>query len=781
MAGESSLFPELELDSGAGRTRAPRAAKKTGDRPASAPPAGPCVDVALARPVRREFTYTIAAADAGRSVPGMRVLVPFGPRREVGVVVAVHAAPPAGARGLRGVLECLDEAPVVDGPLLALTRWMAEEYGCAWGEALAAVLPAPLKRLAGERRVLCARVLAPPPPEAFAELETRAPKQHRLLRTLLEIEGTVELRPLLKKLRLTDQPARALAEKGLIALEHAPTRDPLAGAVDGDRRRPERLSDDQAFAIDLLRMALLAGRGRSFLLQGVTGSGKTEVYLRAIELALERGRGAIVLVPEIALTPQTVGWFRSRFGEIAVLHSGLSDAQRLRTWRRVRDGELRVVVGARSAVFAPVRDLGLIVLDEEHEPSFKQASSPRYHARDVALERAAREGALCLLGSATPSLESFEAARAGRHVHLILASRVGAGRLPDVQLIDLRTEPPGPEGGLFSRALRTSLEQTVARGEQAILFLNRRGHTPVLWCAKCRTAVRCEQCSAAMTLHRRIGRLVCHLCAAECPVPRDCPSCTAPGLGLLGAGSERVEAALRRLLPSARIRRMDSDTMHRREDYDEVLGAFGRGELDVLVGTQMIAKGLDFPRVTLVGIVSADTSLHLPDFRAAERTFQLVAQVAGRAGRGELAGRILVQTASPEHPAIALAARHDFDAFAVAELELRRQLGYPPFGRVARVVLEDEDGALVARAATALGNALAADLAADPKARGVELLGPAPAPLEKVRGRYRHHLLLKAPREGPALAAARTHLLTHLDALPTRPRAHLDIDPAGLL
>ena len=521
--------------------------------------------------------------------------------------------------------------------------------------------------------------------------------------------------------------------------------------------------------------AAIAARGAAtFLLRGVTGSGKTEVYLRIIESALERDLGAIVLVPEIALTPQTVGWFRSRFGDVAVLHSRMTDATRLTMWQRVRSGAARVVVGARSALFAPLPRLGVIVVDEEHEPSFKQESTPRYHARDVAVRRAADAGAVCVLGSATPSLESWRRARAGELRRIDLPTRIGGAQLPQVDVVDMRSEPRAAT--LFSRDLRQRMQSAVGRGEQVILFLNRRGWSPVLWCRECKETVTCAQCDQSLTYHARHERAVCHRCCEEVVPPRNCPTCTAPGLRYLGAGSERIEHELRAILPRARVLRMDSDTMRRREDYESALERFGRGEIDVLVGTQMIAKGLDFPRVTVVGIVSADIALHLPDFRAAERTFQLVSQVSGRAGRGDLPGRIIVQTGAPQHPAIQLAARHDHEAFCVGEDELRRELGYPPHGRLIRAVFEDGDEARCTRAAREWADCLRARFADE-----LSVLGPAPAPIAFVRNRHRHHVLIKAPLTAADAFGRARDFLADRAAKTARPRTVVDVDPASLM
>jgi primosomal protein N' (replication factor Y) len=751
------------------------------DAPASqsvpAPRYASYADVALNRPMRAELTYGIPDELRPAPCPGARVAVPLGGRREIGVVVAVRDECDLDPSKVKPIARVLDEGPMLGPELLELTRWIASTYACSWGESLAAALPGAFQSEKGARTVA---VVSAAPGAGAAELEAlekKEPKQHRMLRTLLEIGAPIEVREICRRLHLSDSSIATLARKGLVVVERRVARaDPLLGAL-APRARPESLSRGQAAALGAISAAVEARGHRTFLLQGVTGSGKTEVYLRAIEVALRLGRGAIVLVPEIALTPQTVGWFRSRFGDVAVLHSRMTDAQRRETWLRVQRGSVRVVVGARSAVFAPVADLGVIVVDEEHEPSFKQESTPRYHGRDVAVARARIQGAVCLLGSATPSLETWQAAREGKLERLLLPERVGGGRMPNVEIVDLRTEKPEGKGpALFSRRLRTLLEGALARREQSILFLNRRGFAPVLWCSACGETVRCTTCDVTLTFHRRIRRAVCHACCAEVPPPPACPSCTSPGLRYLGAGSERIETELGKLLPGARIRRMDSDTMIRREDYERTLESFGRGEVDVLVGTQMIAKGLDFPRVTVVGVVSADSALHLPDFRASERTFQLLSQVSGRAGRGELAGRIVVQTTAPAHPAIVAAARHDFESFAAAESRLRAELGYPPHGRLLRAVVEDTDETRVVETSRALAELVRAL----PGAAGLAVLGPAEAPIAMLRGRHRHHVLVKAPPSGGGLEAARD-ALSDLAASTDRPRVSLDVDPVSML
>jgi len=736
------------------------------------------VQVALNKPVRREFTYGVAPEFEDAVTAGVRVAVPFGRDRSVGVVVAVTRECEVEPRQVRPIARVLDPAPVVDDDLLGLTRWLAETYACSWGEALAAILPSSMRKESSARTVLVARAAEGVGETELAELVDRFPKQHRLLRTLLDTGGEVELKELTRKLNLSESPARTLAKRGWIVVRRERERtDELMSAGAAKREVPSELTADQQAALDALLPALDSETYRPFLLQGVTGSGKTEVYLRLIERALNQGRGAIVLVPEISLTPQTVGWFRSRFGQVAVMHSRMTDAQRRDMWLTVKSGEARVVVGARSAIFAPVQRLGVIVIDEEHEPTFKQNNTPRYHARDVALERARRAGAVTVLGSATPSLETWRAGSAGEIGHLRLPSRVRGRPLPPVDIVDMRTEGrPNSPTPLFSRKLQSLLGEALGRGEQAILFLNQRGHTRVLYCPSCHTTVRCGNCDASLTFHRRIARVVCHLCCEESRPPNKCTTCTFPGLIALGAGVERVEAAVRSDFPKARVRRMDSDTMLRFEDYRDTLDAFGACEIDVLVGTQMIAKGLDFPTVTVVGVVNADSALHLPDFRSAERTHQLIAQVAGRAGRGDLAGRIVVQSSIPDHPAIIQAASHDFDAFAGDELELRRELGYPPYGRVLRAVFEDTDEERVKAAATACAESLRAGLGGT----SASVLGPAPAPIALVRGRHRAHILVKCGLEDDAVERGRD-LLAELAQSTSRPRMTVDVDPLSLL
>jgi primosomal protein N' (replication factor Y) len=478
------------------------------------------------------------------------------------------------------------------------------------------------------------------------------------------------------------------------------------------------------------------------LLHGVTGSGKTEVYLQAIDYAFKQGKGAIVLVPEISLTPQTIDRFRSRFGDtIAVLHSHLSNGERHDEWHRIHDGAARIVVGARSAVFAPVENLGLIVVDEEHEHTYKQEEMPRYHARDVAVMRGHFDKCAVLLGSATPALESFANAKKGKYQLVEMMSRVDHREMPHMRIVDMRQEAERTgRVSIFSRDLVDAVRKRIDKAEQVILFLNRRGYASSLVCPQCGLVAKCNECSISLTYHRHDETLKCHICGAIQAVPARCPGCQDPAFKFAGIGTQRVELAVEKLFPSARVARMDADATRGKDSHRRILNEFKTGKIDILVGTQMIAKGLDFPNVTLIGVLNADMSLHMPDFRASERTFQLLTQVAGRAGRGEIPGEVIVQTSTPFHPAIQAARRLDYVGFCDQENEFRRELGYPPFGHLVCVGIKGMDQAKVVKSAEQFATQLQPLLSSQ-----VVLSGPAPAPLEKAKGQFRHQILLRAP------------------------------------
>ncbi len=534
------------------------------------------------------------------------------------------------------------------------------------------------------------------------------------------------------------------------------------------------LRADQVAAASRLVAALEAARYTAFLLGGITGSGKTEVYLRAVEACLARGRSAILLVPEIALVPALARSLADRFGErAAILHSALAAGERQQEWERLRGGIARVVLGPRSAVFAPLSDLGLIVVDEEHDPSYKQETTPRYHGRDVALARAQREGAVAVLVSATPSLETRHNVERGKHAPLLLERRVGQGALPEGILVDLRQEAPGRRPGEvhFSQRLRAELAAAFAAGDQAILLRNRRGYAPLLLCRACGEDQRCPDCGLPRTLHRRAGRLRCHTCGGSAPVPQRCPRCGEAALDALGAGTERVEEDFSRLFPAVPVAVLDRDAMRQRGGAQAVLERFARGEARALVGTQMVAKGHHFPGVALTAVLLADTYLGFPDFRAVERTYSLLTQLAGRAGRGERPGRVVIQTYHPEHYAIQAALQHDDGLYAEQEMHFRRVFHYPPYSRMVQVLVRDRRR----QAAEQRIGALAAALAADPLSREVRLLGPAPAPFERLRGEWRYQLLLRGP------SGSRLRQLLRRVVPQAPPGTIVDVDPYELL
>ncbi|HJM39480.1 MAG TPA: primosomal protein N' [Planctomycetota bacterium] len=703
-------------------------------------PGGPYARIALDTPVRREFSYRIPPSFGSVEV-GCRVRVPFGTRDLVGVVVGTdpHLPPDLDPRRIRDIRILLDETPLLTGALVRLARHIADTTFCSWGQALSAMMPAALRKDRPRRTIPTVEVISIPEGESLEELERKFPKQEKALAWLAKAGGPVGVREFCSRTGLSRSPLNTLAKKGWVRFDRRREfYDPFAGKASTPDTPPE-LTSQQKLCVDSICMGLDTREHADYLLYGITGSGKTEVYLRALERCLEQGRGAIILVPEIALTPQTVSRFRARCSEIAVLHSGLTDAERHDQWVALREGRLRVVVGARSALFAPVPDLGLIVVDEEHESSFRQESTPRYHARNVARERARLEGAVCVLGSATPSLESWVSANRGALKRLDLPERVAGGKLPPVQVVDMRVEKPDKKHWLVvSDPLRRAMEESFSRDEQAILFLNRRGFAPAWHCRACGETVKCKGCDIALTYHRWREKALCHFCMQEFPLPQSCPSCS-EDISLVGVGTERAELTIQRMFPDIRIARMDRDTMVRRESYEELLADFGAGKYDILLGTQMVAKGLDFPNVTLVGVLDADTALHHPDFRAAERCFDLIAQVSGRAGRSSKGGQVVVQSWIPEHAAIRHAAHHDFIGFADVEMKERREFGYPPFSSIVRVLIENTDRNKAEAAAKK-----AADSLLDIQAPGVRLLGPAPPPVEKLKNRWRRQILVKA-------------------------------------
>jgi len=639
--------------------------------------------------------------------PGCRVRVPLRNKSATGTVLSLIGTDPIATFAVREVEALIDPEPLITPALLRIGEWIARYYGTGIESVVRSLLPESVRtedHSAKTRRT--ATLLAPPDPETLARLEKRAPRQHIIVTQLAGAPDMIL--PVADLGEATAAPLKALEKAGLIRLgEEELRRDPDADNPEEIlESTPLRLNPSQQAAYDIIAedVAAITGRPGSgdhrsptppatppkpTLLLGVTGSGKTEVYLQAARHALDLGKSVLVLVPEISLTPQTVRRFKARFAamqdHVAVLHSHLSQGERFDEWHRIRKGKARIVIGARSAVFAPLPDLGLIIVDEEHETSYKQETTPRYHGRDVAVLRAAFEPCAIVLGSATPSLESFHNTQTEKYKLVRLDERADGSTLPLVRVVDMRLEAAKRKGGppILSDKLRTALEKRLEAGEQSILFLNRRGFARSLQCNTCGHVCQCPHCAVALTYHRTDERLVCHVCGYQSIVPRKCPGCSDPGILLQGYGTQKVEEIIAKVLPTARIARIDADAMRRKNALRDVLQAFRSNKIDVLIGTQMIAKGLHFPNVTLVGILNADLGLHVPDFRAGERTFQLLTQVAGRAGRGELAGEVIVQTFTPHSPSIQFARKHDFDSYAEQEMEFRRQFSFPPYAHCA--------------------------------------------------------------------------------------------------
>jgi primosomal protein N' (replication factor Y) len=773
---------------------------------------GQC-EVALPGPMRNTFSYAIPDEFDDVAVPGARVVVPFGRRTEVGVIL--QRSSESDRADLKSISEVLDPLPALTSALLELGRWVANYYLAPIGETFRVMLPPPVDihrarqwqiTDSGQRRLaelilrlslteseaseaavlnLCAsgksvsagkmraiaggqaaltrllrrgdlassivarrrarrtqKIVALNEQSAASsngDLATDSPQQR--IRAALIASGPLPLPELLRVGRVSRSVVERLLKRGdLQGWDEPVASEP--SAFDADFISPSNvLNDEQRSALAHIEHWLESGTFASALIYGVTGSGKTEVYLHSVAATLAKNRTAIILVPEIALTLWLGRLCRARFGDtVAVLHSALGDPERAQEWWRVRRGEARLVVGTRSAVFAPVENLGLIIVDEEQDSSYKQEETPRYNGRDVAIMRAKRENAVALLGSATPSLESFQHARQGKYQLLCLASRVENRPMAQVKIVDLREDFRATHrAASFSDALRTALAERLAAGTQAMVLVNRRGYSWFALCRSCGASVLCENCSISLTYHRKNDRLVCHYCGFSRTPPKRCWKCDSAHMYYVGAGSEQLEERLRELFPQARIARLDRDTARTKRAFEKVLGDFASGAGDILVGTQMLAKGHDFHRVTLVGVVSADSQLGFPDFRAAERTFQLLTQVAGRAGRGDLVGEVLVETYYPEHYAIQFAAQQDYAAFFEKELHFRRLMQYPPFSSLATILVRG----------TSLEHAINWCRQLEKhferaESRGVRALGPASAPLARLKREHRFQFLLKS-------------------------------------
>ncbi|HUE87771.1 MAG TPA: primosomal protein N' [Vicinamibacterales bacterium] len=737
------------------------------------------VSVAVPVPALDLLTYAVPDAHA-MPRPGARVVVPLGRRTLTGVVVG-EAEPPEGDFELRDVIEVLDSEPFLPRDVIELADWVGEYYLAGPGATLSMAMPphALANRVDAFRTVRIV-VLTAEGHDLAAHADTLSARQAE---AVLQLKGAPDgiAAPQLAARGISAAVVTRLRTLGLVTIRHErQDRDPFSSAhaaTDGVDTTPRLLTDEQRVALDRLRALADAREFRVALLHGITGSGKTEVYLHLADTVRRSGRGVLMLVPEIALTPAAAAAFRARFGTgVAIQHSGLSDGERHDQWHRIRRGEVDVVIGTRSAVFAPLATPGLIIVDEEHDTSYKQEETPRYHGRDVAVMRGKFAGALVLLGSATPSMESFYNAQQARYEVISLTRRVLDRPLATVRIVNMREEyaAEGPDV-ILSRELRAAMQLRLDRHEQVLVLLNRRGFATAVICRQCGGTMECPNCSVSLTVHtgRRDWRARCHYCNFSRIVPKTCPQCAAPYLEHVGFGTERVESEIRSLFPEARIGRIDRDTIRRRGSLAGLLNRFAQRELDVLVGTQMIAKGHDFPQVTLVGVISADVGLGLADFRAAERTFQLLTQVAGRAGRGEQAGEAIIQTLFPGHYSIRLATSQDYPAFFEKELDFRRKMRYPPLIAMVNVVVRGKsyDAAMEA----------AADLARRAEERaagGFVVLGPAPAPLTRLRGEHRAQFFLK----GTSRVAMRSALRDAVASLPEiARRASVDIDPISVL
>ena len=744
------------------------------------------VGVALPVPLDRLYHYSVPEGQEDAARLGCRVKVHLRNRALVGVIASIGDAP-AGLRSLRPLTAILDQTPAANACLLSLTRWMADYYVCGWGEALRAALPSEKPEHRKPKRV---RVLQPAPafstPAALKDAlqQLRGTKQQALLRTCLSFIETS--RPFPPKAELVAEAGagsstvRTLLDRGiLLETEVEVLRVPQYGEVSKERSRPPTLTTAQSRARLAICSMVEKERYATYLLHGVTGSGKTEVYLAALEATLEKGKTGIVLVPEISLTPQTVQRFRARFGDqVAVLHSRMSYGERFDSWRLLHSGTCSIVIGPRSAVLAPLDNVGLIVVDEEHESSYKQHSpAPRYHARDVAVVRAKAAGAVCVLGTATPSMESLYNARIGKYVQLSMRTRVpvpgmDAAALPDIQILDLRSER---RQGSLSQPLQKAIAQRLERREQIILLQNRRGFAPIWECLDCGWLPECTDCSVKLAYHKATRLLRCHYCGYSMRLPHACPRCAASDFAQLGTGTQRVQEDLREFFPGARILRMDLDTTGRKDAHYSILDRFGRGAADILVGTQMVAKGLDFRNVTLVGVISADVGLVLPDFRSEEQAFQLLMQVAGRAGRHALQGDVLIQTRRPDHPIFAHLVKHDYGGFAEVLLESRAQLDYPPYGRLVNVEVRGSDEARTALAASAWAHTAKSVLESP-----LRVLGPEAAFVARVKNQYRFHVTIRAPKRYRGLSDRLRAVQRAHGAVPRGCAVAISVDALGI-
>ena len=739
-------------------------------------------EVAVPLHVFQTFTYRLSQEQSVQAEVGARLVVPLGRNLVTGYVVSLHDELPAELAGVdvKDAHTLVDTEPVCSPEILELARWVADYYACPLGEVIKAALPpgmTPSSRRGAK--------FVQPKLRRFVRLSEATDAnglrftdaQQRVIEVLRR-GGPMSLQSLLQTASVSASTISSLEKKGQVeTYSQAIRRDPL-GPSDS-KSDAHTLTSAQSSVLNSIADQMNSETYAAFLLHGVTGSGKTEIYMRAMDKALKLGRSAMMLVPEIALTPVFSRNLRARFGDqVAIFHSSLQKGERFDEWTRVRNGDARVVIGTRSAVFAPVRNLGLIVVDEEHESSYRQQESPYYNARDVAIVRAQKESATVVLGSATPSLESFHNARKGKYQLLTLPERIGARPMATARIVDMRTVfARHGKPRVFSDELLEGIRETQERGEQSIILLNRRGYSSFILCRSCGETIQCPNCDVTLTYHRSERVIVCHYCNHREAVPRACPSCGKKYIYYVGEGTEQIEEMLKLLFPSLRVARIDRDTTARRRAFEQSLSDFSAGKIDTLVGTQMLAKGHDFPNVTLVGVVSVDAGLALPDFRSAERTFQLITQVAGRAGRGDRPGKVLIQTYHPYHYALRHACAQDYDAFFEQELQYRQNHSYPPFVALASVLVHGPDLGRVRSDSLELRKHLDE---ANPE-RKCRVLGPAPAPLSRLKGEHRFQLLIKSRSRKHLREVADAALKAAADKGLNLRSINLEIDPVSIL
>ncbi|MDR4509945.1 MAG: primosomal protein N' [Candidatus Brocadiaceae bacterium] len=700
-------------------------------------------EVVVNIPLNKTFYYAIPLRFRENLLPGMRVRVPFGTKTVTGFCVGFSNGP--CAYKTKDIIHIIDTTPLLDKTMLRITKWLSHHYWCGWGEAIYAVIPPAVRREVKEKKVtfvLSRNSISTLGESTFVSIKKSAPKQAKALEILLKYRGEITARELIRMSSCTMDSLQRLRKKGFISFED---RSPEAALLPHSHNPPEQhltFTPEQQNAFATIGQKLDEPSPGVILLHGITGSGKTELYLQAIAKVIESGRKVIFLVPEIALTSQTIRRIKARFLRVAILHSHLLGTFHHSQWNVIKENKVDIVIGARSSVFAPLHHVGLIIIDEEHENTYKQENTPRYNARDIAVLRATYDNALLILGTATPSLETYHNALSGNYEKIVLSKRVGNLKLPPIEIVDMREEARKHRGyHVISHRLEYYMKQALARNEQVILFLNRRGFAPYIHCKRCGFVLKCHRCDIPLTFHKKLNTTLCHYCHAEAQPLHSCPDCLAGNISYRGFGTEKVEEEIGAMFSGYKLLRMDSDSMRKRNAHEKSLDAFEQKKYQILLGTQMIAKGLDFPNVTLVGVISADTTLNIPDFRSSERTFQLISQVAGRTGRGPKGGRVLVQSYNPKHYSIAHAAAHDYDGFARKELEYRKQLNYPPFGKLARILFRSSKENVLEEKSSAVADKLKE--IAQKKGILMDILGPSPAPITKINDLFRWHLLLK--------------------------------------